>query len=225
MRWPPLFPPIVAPMCRSAIDCPAAIGCFTANFAVIYCTVMQFAARRASLPTRWPPWTTADVGFTKLRRCTEEILRHGQPDENWGMLAHSTRIRLPSWWDGYLTAAVVGVGELAATARMMARGKRRRQTKPELAGYVGLLSVKVLEPAGVGRTLAHLRRRNIWRLVREQQQLYDAQVAAIPSPGGSTGIRRPAGTVAAGRAAGGAGYERPGAGAVLGRRCALRLIA
>ena len=138
-RWPPPMTtapcsrPSWRPACRSATWCcpPAGASGFTANFAVIT-VVLQFAAEDGIAPDALANIDTADTGFIQAIMLrpdrTEEILARGgmalQPDENWRMvlaqLDKDSFTELVSW---LLTAAVVGVGELAATGEDDGQGE------------------------------------------------------------------------------------------------------
>ena len=127
------FPPIVAPGVpfRDLVLPTGRRIRFTANFAVIT-VVLQFAAEDGIAPDALANMDTADAGLVSsimLRPDrTEEILARGgmalQPDENWRMvlaqLDKDSFTELVSW---LLTAAVVGVNELAVTGEDDGRGE------------------------------------------------------------------------------------------------------
>ena len=130
---PAWFPPIVAPGVpfRDLVLPTGRRIRFTANFAVIT-VVLQFAAEDGIAPDALANMDTADAGLISsimLRPDrTEEILARGgmalQPDENWRMvlaqLDKDSFTELVSW---LLTAAVVGVNELAATGEDDGQGE------------------------------------------------------------------------------------------------------
>ena len=128
-----MFPPIVAPGVpfRDLVLPTGRRIRFTANFAVIT-VVLQFAAEEGIAADALANMDTADVGFIQAIMLrpdrTEEILARGgmalQPDENWRMvlaqLDKDSFTELVGW---LLTAAVVGVGELAATGEDDGQGE------------------------------------------------------------------------------------------------------
>ena len=127
-----MFPPIVAPGVpfRDLVLPTGRRIRFTANFAVIT-VVLQFAAEEGIAADALANIDIADVRLipTMLRPDrAEEILARGgmalQPDENWRMvlaqLDTDSFTELVGW---LLTAAVVGLNELAATGEDDGQGE------------------------------------------------------------------------------------------------------